>query len=200
VRFVTHSYRALLFDVMATLVHEPFYEAVPAALGTTLDELLPQLRRGAWVEFEHGACDEATFLSRFYADGRCFDHAALKAGMVAAYAWLDGVEQILADLRAAGHAMHLLSNYPEWYQLIEDKLQLSRYADWTFVSCKTGVRKPDPEAYLGAARTLDATPETLLFIDDREVNCQAARDVGMDAILFEDAASLRAQLTTRALL
>jgi HAD superfamily hydrolase (TIGR01509 family) len=191
------TYRALLFDVMATLVYEPFYEVVPAALGMTLEELLPQLRRNAWVDFEHARTDEETFLSRFFADGRAFDHAALKASMVKAYAWLDGMEELLAELRAAGQEMHLLSNYPEWYQLIEEKLRISRYAPWTFVSCRTGVRKPHPDAYLGAARHFGVEPEALLFIDDREVNCQGARDVGMDAILFEDAPSLRAKLRAR---
>jgi HAD superfamily hydrolase (TIGR01509 family) len=194
------TYRALLFDVMATLVYEPFYEVVPAALGMTLEELWPQLSRNAWVDFEHARTDEATFLSRFFADGRAFDHAALKAALVKAYAWLDGMEELLAELQLTGQEMHLLSNYPEWYQLIEDKLRISRYAPWTFVSCRTGVRKPHPEAYLGAARHLGIEPEALLFIDDREVNCQGARDVGMAAIRFEDTASLRVELRARGVL
>ena len=191
------TYRALLFDVMATLVYEPFYEVVPASLGMTLEDLVPQLRRNAWVDFEHARTDEATFLSRFFADGRSFDHVAMKGAMVKAYEWLDGMEELLAELQAAGQEMHLLSNYPEWYQLIEEKLGISRYAPWTFVSCRTGVRKPHPDAYLGAARHLGVDPHALLFIDDREVNCQGARDVGMDAILFEDALSLRAELRAR---
>ena len=45
------SYRALLFDVMSTIVTEPFFEAVPASLGMTMSEMLPQLRRDNWVEF-----------------------------------------------------------------------------------------------------------------------------------------------------
>jgi len=31
--------------------------------------------------------------------------------------------------------VHALSNYPCWYHIIEEKLQLSRFLSWTFISC-----------------------------------------------------------------
>ena len=96
--------------------------------------------------------------------------------------------------------MHALSNYPCWYRLIEERLQLSRYVAWSFVSCETGVRKPAPEAYLHASRTLNVAPERCLFVDDRERNCDAARAVGMDAIVFRSAEQLRQELARRELL
>lgn len=190
-------YDHLLLDVMATLVYEPFYREVPAFFGVTLDELIPQLRAGSWVDFELGKIDEATFFKRFFADGRAFDGPGLKNAMVDAYQWLDGVEALLADLDAAGWSLHLLSNYPPWYRLIEDKLAISRYAAWTFVSCDTAVRKPDPGAYQGPAARLGVAPERLLFVDDRKGNCAAAREVGLDAIVFEDAVQLRRELASR---
>jgi HAD superfamily hydrolase (TIGR01509 family) len=193
-------YRALLFDVMGTLVHEPFFETVPAALGMTLDEIIEHKHPTAWVEFEHGVIDEAAFRAKFFADGRDYPHERMKAAMIDAYQWLDGTEAILRELSERGHALYLLSNYPCWYQHIEDKLQLSRYAAWSFVSCDTGVRKPDPEAYLGPARTLGCAPSELLFVDDRGINCKAAAEVGLDAIKFSDATALRRALVERALL
>ena len=51
-----------------------------------------------------------------------------------------------AELRDAGVAMHTLSNYAPWYRQIEQRLGLSRYLPWTFVSCETGSRKPEPQA------------------------------------------------------
>jgi hypothetical protein len=36
--------------------------------------------------------------------------------------------------------MHVVSNYPVWFQWIEEKLELSRYLEWTFISC-TGTMK-----------------------------------------------------------
>lgn len=46
--------------------------------------------------------------------------------------------------------------------------------------------KPDPTIYLHAAAGLDTAPADILFIDDREDNIAAARQVGMVAIQYRD--------------
>ena len=99
--------------------------------------------------------------------------------VASAYRFLDGIEPLLGELSAAGVPMHALSNYPVWFEMIEARLGLSRYLRWSFVSCRTGVRKPDPEAFLGAARALGVAPSRCLFVDDREKNCAGARAVGI---------------------
>ena len=184
----------LLFDAMGTIVREPFVDDVPAFFDCELAELVPQLSYEAWADFEKAIIDEAEFRRRFFRDGRAWDYDGLIATLRRAYRYIDGMEQLLAELHAAGATMHILSNYPCWYRIIEEQLAVSRYAPWTFVSCETGVRKPDPEAYLGAARTLGVTPADCLFIDDRPDNVAAARAVGMQAIRFRDTAGLRAAL------
>ena len=190
----------LLFDVMGTLVYEPFYVEVPAFFGMGLEELLEAKHPTAWAEFETGHTDEATLLATFFKDGRKFDHEKLKSCMMKAYRWLDGMEALLTELREAGFSIQALSNYPVWYRLIEMRLELSRYIQWSFVSCITGVRKPDPEAYLGAVRALGVDPGDCIFVDDQERNCRTARSVGIDAILFQNAESLRAEFVARDLL
>ena len=187
----------LLFDVMGTLVVDPFYERVPAFFGMTFRELLSLKHPTAWVEFETGSIDEAEFLPRFFRDGRAYDHVGLKAAMRDGYRWIDGMHALVQDLHGEGVPMHALSNYTPWYRMIEERTGLSRYVPWSFVSSKTGARKPDPEAYLGASRLLGVPAEECLFIDDRAVNCDAADAVGMPSILFSDAASLRTELVRR---
>jgi HAD superfamily hydrolase (TIGR01509 family) len=127
------------------------------------------------------------------------DGAGLKATMQAAYRWLDGMEDLLHDLRQARVEAHALSNYPVWYRLIEERLHLSRFMSWRFVSCKTGVRKPAPEAYRGAAEALGLSPSRCLFVDDRQPNCDAAEAEGMDSVCFTDAGALRRDLEVRGL-
>jgi HAD superfamily hydrolase (TIGR01509 family) len=184
----------VLCDVMDTLVREPYYTELPAFFGMSLEELAAAQHPTAWVEFEEGRIDEATYLARFFRDGRAIDREALRAHLQHSYHWLDGVEKVLADLKATGLTIHALSNYSDWYELIEEKLRLSRYLAWSFVSCRTGVRKPDPEAFLGPCRTLGVEPPACLLIDDRPDNVAAARQVGMAAIRFRDAPSLRRAL------
>ncbi len=184
----------LLLDVMGTLVRDPFFDEMPAFFGLTLEELLKVKHPSAWVEFEHGHIDEAACMERFFLDGRTFDVEAFKGHVAAAYDWLPGVEPLHAELSSRGLEMHALSNYTPWWRLIEERLALSRYLRWTFVSCVTGVRKPHPDAYLGAARALGREPASCVFVDDRRSNVTAAHAVGMPGLLFRDAATLRAEL------
>jgi FMN phosphatase YigB (HAD superfamily) len=151
----------------------------------------------AWIDFEHGRIDEATFYERFFLDRRAWDGPGLKGFMERCYAWMDGMEDLLAELAAAGHAIHALSNYPIWYRMIDDKLRLSRFLQWSFVSCDTGFWKPDSAAFLHAAEALGVEPRACLFIDDREVNVDVARGVGMDAIHKTDAEAVRGELRRR---
>lgn len=190
----------LLFDVMDTLVHEPFHQEMPAYFGMSLPELLEAKHPTAWVEFELGQLSEPEFLARFFRDGRAFDHAGLKRAVRAAYRWLPGMEQLLGAVAEGGHAVHALSNYPEWYRMIEQRLGLSRYLEWSFVSCHTGVRKPDPRAFLGAAASLGVPAADCLLIDDRPGNCAAARAAGLEALRFTSSEELGPELARRGLL
>ena len=192
--------QVLLLDVMSTLVHEPFLHEVPAFLGRSLIELRRELSIETWIDFEKGLIDEVLFTQRFFRDGRAFDYPGMVAMLRDAFRYLDGIEPLLADLVAAGHSLYALSNYPVWYQIIDEKLRLSRYLSWRFVSCRTGLRKPDPAAYRGAADALGVSPEACVFVDDREENGEAARALGMDAIRFDGAVPLRSALVSRNLL
>lgn len=184
----------LLMDVMDTLVYDPYAREQPSFFGMSWERLVELKDPTAWVEFELGQITEEEFLRRFFADRRSFDHQGLKDTMIAGYRWLDGMELLLRDLAAAGVAIYALSNYPAWYAWIEEKLRLSRFLSWDFVSCETGVRKPDAQAYLGPARKLRREPDHCLFVDDREVNCSAARIAGLRAIRFGGADALRRDL------
>lgn len=184
----------LLFDVMDTLVHDPFFREAPAFLGMSMDEILAQKHPTSWAEFELGRIDEAEMFRRFWKDGRAFDHVGLKRRMTDAYRWLDGVEQLLAALHAGGHEMHALSNYSNWYRDIEARLGVSRYVAWSFVSCDLGVRKPDADAWRIPLERLGRPPSEVVFIDDREPNCAAARALGIRSIRFRTADALRAEL------
>lgn len=184
----------ILWDVMGTLVHDPFYEEMPEFFGVSFTDLLRQLKPGPWVEFELGKRTQAEFLSDFFADGREFDHEGFVECVRGAYRWLPDMQELVAELRAAGHSMHTLSNYPEWYRMIEARLEVSRFVDWTFVSCLMALRKPDPAVYTHVLHQLDVEPRRCIFIDDRENNCVAAREAGIHAIRFDGVETLRSEL------
>ena len=184
----------ILWDVMGTLVHDPFFEEMPEFFGVSFDALIRTLKPGPWVEFELGRRTESEFLDDFFADGRPFDRGAFVRCVRSAYRWLPGMEALLAELHSSGRAMHTFSNYPEWYRMIEERLKVSRFVDWTFVSCLIELRKPDPAAYAHVLNTLGVPADHCFFIDDRVRNCEAARDAGIHAILYEGVEPLRRSL------
>ena len=110
------------------------------------------------------------------------------------------VKHIAAFLHKQGYEIHALSNYPVWFHDIERRLELSRFMKWSFVSCLTGVRKPDSEAFLGAARSLERQPKDCLFIDDSVANIETANGLGFQTIHFTSPVNLYANLCDRCLL
>ncbi|KAJ8615781.1 hypothetical protein MRB53_035153 [Persea americana] len=169
----------LLFDVMDTLVRDPFYQDVPAFFGMPMKELLETKHPTAWIEFEKGLINEMELAKKFFKDGRPFDLEGLKECMRRGYSYIDGIEALLYNLKQNNYEMHAFTNYPIWYMLIEDKLKISTYLSWTFCSCKTGKRKPVAEAYLKVLQHLGVEPASCVFIDDRMANVEAAVNAGM---------------------
>ncbi|XP_059628681.1 flavin mononucleotide hydrolase 1, chloroplatic [Cornus florida] len=185
----------LLFDVMDTLVRDPFYQDIPAFFRMSLKELIECKHPTAWIEFEKGLIDEMELASKFFKDGRPFDLAGLKKCMINGYSYLEGVEGLLHDLKQSNYEMHTFTNYPIWYKMIEDKLKLSTYLSWTFCSCISGKRKPEPDFYLEVLRHLDIDPASCIFIDDRMQNVEAAIDAGIIGLQFKNADLLRQDLS-----
>ena len=63
-----------------------------------------------------------------------------------------------------------------------------------FSSCFLGIRKPDEAIYRTALQVTQRKPEECLFIDDREVNLECPRELGIATILFRDPEQLKSEL------
>jgi len=106
-----------------------------------------------------------------------------------------GMLEWVSRLRAAGIKTGLLSNMP--WDLIE---YLRANCEWlndfffkTF-SAEVRVIKPDAAIYEHTLRGLGVSATEALFIDDREINIQAARALGIHAIQFRSSAQLKSDL------
>lgn len=175
----------LLWDVMSTLVRDPYYDAIPAHLGLSLSELNQRSHPKRWLAFERGQITEELYAAGFFRDGTGIALPAFRSMLAGAYAYLDGVPELLDELKAAGYQSLVLSNYPIWYEIIEAELRLSRWMPWRFVSCHMGLRKPDTAIFRRVLNELDLPPEDCLFIDDKAENVTAARHLKIPAILRE---------------
>ncbi|XP_010245950.1 PREDICTED: uncharacterized protein LOC104589354 isoform X2 [Nelumbo nucifera] len=169
----------LLFDVMDTIVRDPFYQDVPAFFRMPMKELIECKHPTAWIDFELGLINETDLARKFFKDGRTFDLEGLKECMRRGYSYTDGVETLLRR-----------------YTIIEDKLKISKYLSWTFCSCIIGKRKPAVDSYLEVLRRLKVEPSNCIFIDDRMLNVEAAMNAGIVGLHFKDAASLEQDLSS----
>jgi HAD superfamily hydrolase (TIGR01509 family) len=188
---------ALCLDLMGTIIVDPYLEALEAGTGMDVRSAHRVKDPHAWPDFEMSRIDEATFVARFFAsdaaDGLRFDAEAFHAVRRKGYAYLPGMDALLDDV--AGHVRcYVASNYPVWIEELADTFDLRRRTDGIVASCHLGVRKPERAFYTRLLEVIGHEPAACLFVDDREVNCAAAEDVGMKAHLFTGADDLRARL------
>jgi putative hydrolase of the HAD superfamily len=95
--------------------------------------------------------------------------------------------ELMRDLRRRGYRMALLTNnVREWEPLWRSMLPVDEIFEVVIDSGFVGLRKPDPPIYeLTLERLGDGiAPADCLFVDDVEVNVEAARELGMTAVHF----------------
>ena len=187
------SYDAVLFDLMGTVVYDPYIEALQAATQMDLQATFRARDPQCWPDFELGAIDEAEFVRRFFRDpdpGHVFDIAAFNAARRSGYAFLPGMEEILAELDGVA-GRYIASNYPVWIEELRATFGLDRYFEGVYASCHLGLRKPDPAFFSAILDDLDLPAGRCLFIDDRAGNCESAATLGLAVHHFTEAAGLR---------
>lgn len=75
-----------------------------------------------------------------------------------------------------------------------ETFHLRNYFDVFLSSCYLGVRKPDAAIYRAALSITQRKGEECVFVDDRALNLECARELGMRTIQFKDAAQLEKEL------
>ncbi len=96
--------------------------------------------------------------------------------------------EYMRELRGRGLRMALLTNnVREWEPLWRSMLPVDEIFEVVVDSAVVGMRKPEPEIFeLTLERLGSVRGEDCLFVDDVEVNCEAARSLGMRAVRFHD--------------
>lgn len=192
-----HPIAAVAFDLMDTVVRDPYREALRAATGLPLEKLFSRRDPEAYPALERGEISEAEYWSAYEDAGVEVDTDAFHRARREGYRWVDGMPELLDDL--AGRVRRIgASNYPDWVQELATGLLAGRL-DEVHASCTLGARKPDPEFYDRLLERIGRAPEVVLFVDDREVNVEGALAAGLRAHLFVDADDLRLRLRAEGL-
>ncbi|MBZ5739689.1 HAD family hydrolase [Nocardioides mangrovi] len=112
-----------------------------------------------------------------------------------------GSLEVVRDLHGAGIRLVGLTNWSDelYYPHAAPHFEVLRLLDDVVVSGEVKAAKPDPRAYEIAADRAGLPFDRLAFVDDKQLNVDAAAALGMDGILFTGAAELRTELRSRSL-
>jgi len=105
---------------------------------------------------------------------------------------------VLADLRAGGTRLALLSNAAPDYGSYFRHGVLGEYFDACYLSGELKLLKPSAEIYQHVLTDLDISPADAVFIDNRGDNVTGAEELGITGHVFTDAGALRAFLQSLA--
>ena len=184
--------RAVAFDLMDTVLTDPFREALTAAAGSSLEEVRARRDPAVYPAFERGELTEAQFWQHHRDVGLEVDPAAFHRIRRQRTRFLPGMAELLDEL--AGRVVRATaSNYPIWIEELADGVLDGRF-EFVLASHHLGARKPDPGFYRRLLQRLGLGPDEVLFVDDRAVNVEGAREVGLAAHRFVDVVELRVWL------
>ena len=92
----------------------------------------------------------------------------------------------MRELKGRGYKLAICTNnVREWEALWRAKLPVDEIFDVIVDSAFVGTRKPEPRIYEITLERIGAAPEEAVFIDDVEVNCEAARALGIRSVWFQ---------------
>lgn len=96
---------------------------------------------------------------------------------------------LLESLKEKGYKLYYLSNWDKSsFNLCKKKgiFDYIKYFDGGVISHEVGLLKPNKEIYEFLIEKFHIERENCLFIDDKQENISAAKDVGLNAIIFNE--------------
>lgn len=94
---------------------------------------------------------------------------------------------LMRALKEHGYGVYLLSNYGVTpFKYARENMKFFDEVDGMIISHEVGVIKPEPEIYEILFERYNLVPGECVFIDDRADNIEAAVNMGMSGIVFED--------------
>lgn len=98
----------------------------------------------------------------------------------------------IKELKAKGYKIYFLSNVNKWdieYNI--NRFDFFKLADGTVYSCDVKCVKPEKECYEALLNKYNLNREECIFIDDTKINVDAANNLGIKSILFDNIEKVR---------
>lgn len=102
---------------------------------------------------------------------------------------------LLQELQKNGYNLFSITdNIKEFVEFHRKNSEFFQYFKDVIVSADIGILKPDKRIFEHLLNKHNLLPETCIFIDDLDLNIEGAKTVGIEGILFTNAASCRSEL------
>ncbi len=170
-------------------------------LGAAMAAVGAQQGENPLYELETGRMTEARFLDLLSVEltGTLGREVSLHGFGERYFANLHANEPMIAlmrDLRDRGYKLAICTNnVREWESQWRAKLPVDEIFHHVIDSAFVGMRKPDQGIYELTLERLGVAPEQALFIDDIEINCTAARELGIHAVWFQTTEQAISEIT-----
>ncbi|MDO4190337.1 MAG: HAD family phosphatase [Bacteroidales bacterium] len=110
---------------------------------------------------------------------------------------IEGMRELITRLKSEGFRIYGLSNWCSKVYATMAQYEIFKLLDGYVVSSEEKSIKPEKKIYLRLFEKYDLKPEECLFADDKMVNIDASRQVGMDGIVFENTTQYERELRQR---
>ncbi|MBB6094260.1 putative hydrolase of the HAD superfamily [Povalibacter uvarum] len=186
------SVRVVLFDLGGVLVELNGVAPMLRWLGyrmPTEDLWRKWLHSPSVRSFETGRIEGPEFARQLIEefDIRVDEHEFLKAFTSWPTGLFPGALELVAQIPRR-YVRAVLSNTNELHwPRVRDEMEIGGAFDHYFVSHLTGRIKPDAAAFEHVVESLQCQPAEVLFLDDNLLNVEAARKVGMEALVVRGA-------------
>ena len=106
----------------------------------------------------------------------------------------EGTEDLLKKLRVEYRLACFSNTNQLHWPMLRDDFRIGELMDACFISCLTGLLKPDREAFEFVLNELGCSAEQVVFFDDNSVNTSAAAQLGFRAFQVHGIAGLEHSL------
>ncbi|MCB0869751.1 MAG: HAD family phosphatase [Solirubrobacterales bacterium] len=106
-----------------------------------------------------------------------------------------GMIDLIREVRRDGIRTALLTNnVKEWEATWRSMMPIDELFETVVDSAFVNCRKPDPRIYQLTLERVQLEPEQCIFIDDMEINIEAANELGLHGVHFRETAQARAEV------
>lgn len=107
----------------------------------------------------------------------------------------EGMLDLIREVRRDGIRTALLTNnVKEWEARWRSMLPVDELFETVVDSAFVGCRKPDPRIYMLTLERVGLEPDQCIFIDDMQINIDAANELGLHGVHFRETAQARAEV------